>query len=124
MEKLFEVASRKAYRFPYKGMITTEDLWKLSSKNLDEVFKTLNSQKKVTEEESLMQTASDEDVDLLNKIAIVKYIYKYNEQQAAERLMEREKRQKDQRIMEIIARKQDEALEGKSIEELQAMLGV
>lgn len=123
MEKLFEVASRKAYRFPYKGMITTDDLWKLSSKNLDEVFKTLNSQKKVTEEESLMQTASDEDVDLLNKIAIVKYIYKYNEQQAAERLMEREKRQKDQRIMEIIARKQDEALEGKSIEELQAMLG-
>lgn len=123
MEKLFEVASRKAYRFPYKGMITTEDLWKLSSKNLDEVFKALNSQKKVTEEESLMKTASDEDIDLLNKIAIVKYIYKYNEQQAAERLIEREKRQKDQRIMEIIARKQDEALEGKSIEELQAMLG-
>lgn len=123
MEKLFEVASRKAYRFPFKGMITTEDLWKLSSKNLDEVFKALNSQKKVTEEESLMQTASDEDVDLLNKIAIVKYIYKYNEQQAVDRLMEREKRQKDQRIMEIIARKQDEALEGKSIEELQAMLG-
>lgn len=123
MEKLFEVASRKAYRFPFKGMITTEDLWKLSSKNLDEVFKALNSQKKVTEEESLMQTASDEDVDLLNKIAIVKYIYKYNEQQAVDRLMEREKRQKDQRIMKIIARKQDEALEGKSIEELQAMLG-
>lgn len=123
MEKLFEVASRKAYRFPFKGMITTEDLWKLSSKNLDEVFKTLNSQKKVTEEESLMQTASDEDVDLLNKIAIVKYIYKNNEQQAVDRLMEREKRQKDQRIMEIIARKQNEALEGKSIEELQAMLG-
>lgn len=123
MEKLFEVASRKAYRFPFKGMITTEDLWKLSSKNLDEVFKALNSQKKVTEEESLMQTASDEDVDLLNKIAIVKYIYKYNEQQAVDRLMEREKRQKDQRIMKIIARKQDEALEEKSIEELQAMLG-
>lgn len=124
MEKLFETASRKAYRFPYKGMIATEDLWKLSSKNLDEVFKALNSQKKVTEEESLMCKASDEDIDLLNKIAIVKYIYAYNEQQTAERLLEREKRQKDQRIMEIIAKKQDEALEGKSIEELQAMLGV
>lgn len=37
-------------------------------------------------------------------------------------ILEAEKRIKNKRIMEIIAKKQDEDLQGKSIEELQAML--
>ena len=92
-------------------------------KNLDEVFKGLNALKKVSNEESLMRTKTAEDQDLENKIAIVKYIYNCKVDEQNERLLANEKRQRDQRIMEIIAKKQDEALEGKSIEELQAMLG-
>ena len=40
---MFEIAARNKFRFPFKGMISTEDLWDLSVENLDNVFKTLNS---------------------------------------------------------------------------------
>ena len=30
---VFEIATRKKYRFPFKGMITVEDLWDLSLQN-------------------------------------------------------------------------------------------
>ena len=43
---LFEVAVREKYRFPYNGMISTEDLWDLSVNALDSIFKTLNKDKK------------------------------------------------------------------------------
>ena len=41
-KNLFEVATRKQYRFPYKGNASVEDLWHLSLTELDAVFKTLN----------------------------------------------------------------------------------
>ena len=43
-EKIFEMATRTKMRFPFKGMVSTEDLWELSVKDLDAVFKVLNSQ--------------------------------------------------------------------------------
>ena len=43
MENKFEIAIRNKYRFPYKGMITIEDLWDLSVTQLDGIFKTLNA---------------------------------------------------------------------------------
>ena len=45
-KNMFEVATREKMRFPFKGMISVEDLWDLSVQNLDKVFKTLNSQRK------------------------------------------------------------------------------
>lgn len=51
---LFEIAVREKYRFPYKGMISTEDLWDLSVTSLDSIFKTLNKERKNADEESLL----------------------------------------------------------------------
>lgn len=42
--------------------------------------------------------------------------------EAAERLAAKDKKERNQKIMRIIERKQNEALEGKSLEELTAML--
>lgn len=44
--KLFETATRNKMRFPFRGMISVEDLWDLSLTNLDSVFKTLNAEAK------------------------------------------------------------------------------
>ena len=44
--KMFEVAVRNKFRYPYKGVIATEDLWDLSVQQLDDIFKTLKSQEK------------------------------------------------------------------------------
>lgn len=120
---IFEAATRRKYRFPFRGLISVEDLWDIPMKNLDDVFKALNLQKKANNEESLIVTRSAEDVELEDKIKIVKYIYNFKLQEQNERLAAKEQKQKNQKILEIIARKQDEALEGKSIEELEKMLG-
>ena len=119
---MFEAAARNKYRFPFRGQISVEDLWDLSLTDLDSVFKALNSQKKQESEESLLAEPSAADAELENKIKIVRHIVsvKMAEKNAAQAA--REKKERNQRIMEIIAAKQDEALQGKSIEELQAML--
>ena len=89
---IFEVATRGKYRFPYKGQITVEDLWDLSVTQLDSIFKTLNAQYKQSKEESLLETKSKEDEVLDTQIAIVKHIVAVKQQEAANRLAEKERR--------------------------------
>lgn len=49
-------------------------------------------------------------------------IVQVKQAEAAERLAAKDKKERNQKIMRIIERKQNEALEGKSLEELTAML--
>lgn len=115
---LFEIAVREKYRFPYKGMISTEDLWDLSVNALDSIFKTLNKERKNADEESLLDVKDNVNTTLENKIAIIKYVVNVKQTEAAEKLLEREKKQQKQKIMNLIAKKQDETLENMSQEEL------
>ena len=122
MEKIFEYATRNKIRFPFKGMISVEDLWELTPTNLDTIYKTLNKQVKQSEEESLLNTKTSVDTELEVQIAIVKHIVsvKLEEQEAREKAST--KRAQKQKIMAIIASKQDEALQNSSVEDLQKML--
>lgn len=119
---VFEYATRNKVRFPYKGLISVEDLWDLSVTELDKIYKTLNTQVKQTQEESLLETKTEVDELLENQIEIVKHIVavKLREQKAKER--EADKAAQRQKIMAIIAKKQDESLENASIDDLQMML--
>lgn len=122
MEKMFETAIRNKYRFPYKGNASVEDLWDLTPKDLDGVFKTLNSQVKVNQEESLLTTKSAVDIELATKIEIVKYIVEMKLIEADKAKQAKENKEKKQKLMALIADKQDAELAGKSVAELQAML--
>lgn len=122
MEKMFEAAIRNKYRFPYKGNASVEDLWDLTPKDLDGVFKTLNSQVKVNQEESLLATKSAADAELAAKIEIVKYIVGVKLADAEKAKQAKENKEKKQKLMALIADKQDAELAGKSVAELQAML--
>ena len=121
-ENIFETATKNKYRFPFRGLVSLEDLWDLSPENLDTIFKALNSQKKKDAEESLLATVVDEDVELNNKIAIVKHIVSVKLADIDARAKANEKREEKQKIMAILSAKQDEALHNKSIDELQEML--
>ena len=119
---VFEISTREKLRFPYKGSISVEDLWDLSPANLDSVFKSLNAEKKQAETESLLSAKTDADTILDIKLSIVRHIVAVKLAEAEKRAKAKEIKEQKQKIMEIIANKQDAALQNKSVEELQAML--
>ena len=119
---LFINATRNNYQFPFKGMIDVIDLWDLSVNNLDLVFKSLNADAKKSAEESLLKTKSKEDEEIAEKIEIVKYIVgvKLCEIQAREDA--KKNKEMRQRLLAIKAKRQDEALENLSDEDLDKAL--
>lgn len=117
---MFEIATRKKYRFPFRGLISTEDLWDLTLEQLDTVYKTLNKQVKTEEETSLMtQSATDETT--ANMIEIVKHVFTTKQEEANERRLVAKNAEKKKRILEVIAQKQDESLMSMSLEDLQKL---
>ncbi len=123
MEKnLFEIATRNRYRFNYKGIMTVEDLWDLSVEALDSIFKALNRQKKTADEDSLLATKSAEDTVLANKIELVKYIVSVKLAEAEQRKTAAANREQRDKILAIMAKKQDAKLESMDLAELEAEL--
>lgn len=69
-KSIYKQALQAKLRFPFKGQITTEDLWSLPLTSLDLIYKTLNSQIKQSKEDSLLVAAGDTTLEL--QIAIIK----------------------------------------------------
>ena len=121
-DEMFIKAARKKMRFPYKGQATVEDLWDLPVTELDKIFKLLNAEAKKAKEESLLETKSEESEKLAVRIGIIKYIVSVKLEEKKEAELAKERKEQKQKIMEILASKQDEELKGKSVEELEKML--
>lgn len=126
---LFEIATRKAYRFAsLKGELTVEQLWQLpltsrGPVDLDVLAKGINKELKDTEEESFVTTNSNPHRgELQVKLDILKHIIAVKQEEAVaatKRLVNAQERQK---LQELLAKKNDQALEGLSAEEIQAKL--
>lgn len=119
---IFEYAVRNKVRFPYKGSISVEDLWDLGVTELDNIYKSLNAQVKKEQEESLLAVRTEVDELLYIQIRIVKHIVSIKLAEREARNKAAEKAAQRQKIMAIIAKKQDESLENASIDDLNAML--
>ena len=122
MEKLFENATRGKYRFSFKGSITVEDLWDLSPQNLDTIYKALTKELKQEQEESLLSEKTKADTVLDEKISIIRYIVSVKLKEAEDKKNEKALKDQKQKILSIIADKEDGELKGKSIDELKNML--
>jgi hypothetical protein len=121
-ENLFEMATRSKMRFPStKGELSVEDLWDLSDKDLDVVYKNLKDQEVKSSEESLLDDANV-DPKLTTAIGIVKYIFttKRNERLAEKERINKKLTQK--KYIDALSKKQDEAIEKMSEAELRAMI--
>ena len=123
---LFEMASQFKFRYPYKGLITTEDLWDLTPAQLDTVYKTLNKELKSIDDDSLITFKAANDAahahELQNKIGVVKYIFNSKQQAAELDRMAAERSTKKQRILEVLAQKQNDALHNMTEADLMKML--
>lgn len=115
---MFEKASRLKLRFDYKGSISVEDLWDIPMTALNRVFQALNAELKTTQEESLLETKSKKDEVLELKIIIVRHVAEVRLAEKETRKNAAERKAKKERLLEIIAKKQDESLEQMSIEDL------
>lgn len=129
---MFEKATREKFRFDsVQGKLTVEDLWDLplssnhgNRANLDDVAKALSRQlKEQGTEESFVKTREEtDDTTTPVMFEIVKHVIKVKLEEAEVCKRARESRERKQKILAIIAKKQDEKLEGASIEELLAMV--
>jgi hypothetical protein len=121
MSEMFEKAARLKLRFDFRGMLSAEDLWDLALKDLDTIYKALSARAKFSED-SLMQTKTRDDEEVALKIEIVKYVFaaKLAEKEAREKAAER--REKKQKLLEVLEQKQNSKLQDMSEEDLQKMI--
>jgi hypothetical protein len=115
---MFEKAARLKLRFEHKGLCSAEDLWDLPLRELDTIFKGLNAQIRTEKEESLLEKKSQEDEIMEIKVAIVRHVVEVRLQEQKAREDAAAKADRKQRLLGIIADKQDEELRGMSVEEL------
>lgn len=119
---IFEMATQFKFRYPYKGMVTTEDLWDLSPAQLDVVYRNLSKELKGTDEDSLISTRSaDEGVkanELKNKIEVVKHIFNHKQMAAELARKSAANAAEKQRILGVLADMEDSALRNMSKEDL------
>ena len=130
--EMFAFATKKKIRFETsKGLLSVEDLWDLpltatnGRPNLDDIAKELYKKMKDENEMSFVKPTSqvNKEFNIIKaKFDIVKHIIdvKLAEAEAAKKAKETKAR--NQRILGLIAQKEDEALASKSKEELLAML--
>ena len=121
---MFEKASRLKLRFRVAaGLITTEDLWTLKLEVLDSLAVNLNKEIDSTPEISFIRKKAVSKESELNKLRfeIVKRVIevKLAEEESAE--MAKLQKAKNSRLDEIIARKEEAALENMSIEDLKKL---
>jgi len=122
MENMFELASRMKLRFAYKGVLSVDDLWDLMVQDLDKMYRSLNAKLKAENEDSLLGPKEKATTDLELQIAIIKRIVEVKLAEAAAKESEIVRKEKKQKILEILSKKENSDLESKSAEDLQKML--
>jgi len=128
---MFEIATRYALRFEtVKGFVTVEDLWTipLTSKtgfDLDTIAKELNKAIKQMSEEESFVTKSDtrSESDLYEtKFKIVKYIIDVKLADKEVRELATKRKAERQVLIDILNRKESQALEDLSADEIRKRL--
>lgn len=130
MSNIFAIATRKKLRFPVAGSLSVEDVWDLPLKarregqlNLDGLAFALNEVVEKQPRKSFVDdapTTADNSDDAL-RLAIVLEIISVKKAELAAKENEAVRAGRANQLDELIARKQNQELEGKSLEELQAM---
>lgn len=123
--ELFITATRENYRYPWHGLISTEDLWSLPPVELNNIYKQLMAQKRKADDDAdslMMQERDSGNETLRNQIEIVRYIFNWKEEAMNNQLKEAERAKKKQHILDLIAKKNDDQLASKTAEELEEML--
>jgi hypothetical protein len=120
-DKLFEKASKIKLRFPTsKGWLSVEDLWDLTVRELDGVYRSVSKEIKSIQEDSLLERKTGGSVFEL-QIEIIRYVYSVRQDEIEKREKSIARREQIRQLEDIIARKENTALSDKSLEDLRKM---
>ena len=119
----FEKASRIKLRFDTdKGYLATEDLWDLSLFGLNRLAKSLNKVLKESAEEDFLGETSAEDILTKLQFNLVLHILEVKKAEVKARKEASSRKAEREKIMGVLAKKQDDALETLSEEDLKKKL--
>jgi len=120
---LFEKATRQKLRIgTSKGNVSVEDLWDLSLTALNTIAINLKKELKASEEESFLDVRSSSDITTKLRFDVVLYILNVKKEEKVAREAAAETKAKKEKLLGILAKKQDAALENMSAEELEKEL--
>ncbi len=120
---MFEQASRLKLRFNTdKGYLSAEDLWDLSLYHLNRLAKSLNKVIKESAEEDYLGETSAEDVIAKLQFNLVLHILEVKKAEVKARKEASSRKAEREKIMGVLAKKQDDALETLSEEDLKKKL--
>lgn len=128
---IYKFAAQKRLRFSsVKGDLTAEQLFDLplksqtGSADLDTVARTINNELKGLDQESFVDVgiSSPRKQLLENALAIVKDVIKTKQDANAADLLRRDNRERKQKLLAILERKEDEKLSATSIEDIKKQL--
>lgn len=120
---MYKEALQKKLRFKTnKGMITTEDLFDLSLQNLNTLAIMLDKKVSEAPKKSFIEELPVEENDDELRFSIVKDVINIKLKARKDNIDKAQVDARNKRIAELIAKKEDEALENKSIEELRTMI--
>lgn len=121
----YKTASQLGLRFTTdRGVLSVEQLWSLNQTQLSNLVKSIKKVLKKDDDDELSFLSDTKTVDVENQLRfdIAKDVY-LTKKKSAEDLKEKaDKKAFEQKILGLIAEKQEDSLRGKSIEELTAML--
>ena len=119
---MFEQAVRLKLRFQYCGTLTTEDLWDLHVKDLDQIFKDLSVEARQADEESLLDTRTNANKRLDLSIEVVKHIVATKLEEQAKREAAADRKVRKQTLLGILEDKENQALLDLTADELRGMI--
>jgi hypothetical protein len=120
---MYKEALQKKLRFKTnKGMITTEDLFDLSLQNLNTLAIMLDKKISEAPKKSFIEELPAEENDDELRFNIVKDVINTKLKARKDNIDKAQADAQKKRILEILAKRNDEELEKKSTEELRAML--
>ena len=122
---LFEKASRLKITFAFKGTLSIYDLWDLKPADLDALYRSITKELKnaTSEGEGLIKTRkSTSDAIMSFKAEIVKYVYDVLDAENDKQVKAADRKRRSDEVLSRMAKKQDEALDGMSLEDLKKEL--
>ena len=121
---IFQKATRLKLRFDLNGQVSTEQLWDANLDALttyeEQLTEAVEAFGKSIRRKATAKTKAQELQEL--RLAVVTSILDIRIKEQEDAKLAADTKAHNARIMELIAKKQNEELEGKSLEELQAML--